>query len=257
VAGRRSRSPAAALVSKELRLQVPAAAIGAAFGAIWIGIALTPDRKPEVFAFLLVPFGVVMALLAGAVVSAEERRLGTLGDQLLLPIALWRQWLIKIAVMVVTTWLLTVGLPALLTVLGPEDIRSAMIAGTREGLWPWVACTAAFATVALYVSSVARGGFPATVAAIAVALGSILIAAFLMNASRLAVHLVSSTRLSQSSIERAAFVAAAAILAMALYFALQNHRQVDRSTPRVLKQTLSMWGTFVAGCLLVLWLRNS
>jgi hypothetical protein len=255
VAGRRSRSPAAAMLSKELRLQVPAVAVGAAFVAFWIGVALTPNRKPEVFAFLLAPFGVVMALLAGAVISAEERRLGTLGDQLLLPIALWRQWLIKIAVMVATTWLLTLGLPALLTALGPGDIRDAMVAGTREGVWPWVACTAAFATVALYVSSVARGGFPATVAAIVVALGSILIAAFLMDASRLAVYRMSGTRLSAISINRAAFVSAAAILTMALYFALQNHRQVDRSSLRVIGQTLSMWATFVAGSLLVLWLN--
>jgi hypothetical protein len=251
----RSRfSPARVIVTKELRLQVPAATMGAVFASMWIGLALTADRDPAAFPVLWVGFGIVMSLLAGAVVSAEERRLGTLGDQLLLPMPLWLQWVLKVAAMFAATWMLTVVLPAILTALGPEDIRATVLADVRDAPWAWFAYPAGIATVALYASSVSRGGFPATLAALAIGLTSVMVTGVLMGGV-LGARGWWGAVFSPLAIERAALISASAVAALALYFALQNHRQVDRSSSRVVRQTVSMWGTFVAGCLLVLWLN--
>ena len=53
-------------------------------------------------------------ILIGSLASAEERQLGTLEWQTLLPSPAWQQWAVKVGVTFGLALLLGVGLPALL-----------------------------------------------------------------------------------------------------------------------------------------------
>jgi hypothetical protein len=110
------RHPAVALLRKELRLQTVSFVIAALYVAVWTVYTLTGRHSTEVvYAFeggtLLYQF--ILAMLIGALASAEERGLGTLHWQMLQPYAAWKQWTIKVATAWTLTALLGVALPAL------------------------------------------------------------------------------------------------------------------------------------------------
>ena len=85
----------------------------------WVafGVVRTAGRSDEPTR-LLIPltllYGGSLAMLIGSLASAEERQLGTLEWQTLLPSPAWQQWAVKVGVTFGLALLLGVGLPALL-----------------------------------------------------------------------------------------------------------------------------------------------
>ena len=59
---------------------------------------LVPDLELDFFNVLSVFYSGLIALLVGSLACAEERQMGTLDCQVLLPMATWQQWSVKVAV---------------------------------------------------------------------------------------------------------------------------------------------------------------
>jgi ABC-type transport system involved in multi-copper enzyme maturation permease subunit len=96
----RKRSWFAALIGKELRLQtVTLVCLGVAVMLTVAQAYLPPSVfNPGLAPMLIGLFAVLSILLAGSTAIAEERRLGTLDPQVLLPISRTAQWFLKLAV---------------------------------------------------------------------------------------------------------------------------------------------------------------
>lgn len=149
-AKRRVRNPYWALVRKELRLQQVPIGLACFFALGWM--ALWPwrgvmesriDIDPVIAALTTLYIGVVVLLIA-SIASADERQLGTVAFQTIVPIAAWRQWAVKLIVVCGLTAALAVGLPQLLLAVSPGWWLS-----TRD---LWLGITA-LSLIGLYVST--------------------------------------------------------------------------------------------------------
>lgn len=106
------------LVRKELRIQQMSILVAAINVVIWLLSAVLVEPSPEatsILAALAVLYGGLLALLIGALASAEERHMGTLEWQLLIPIAAWRQFAVKTAVALGLSLVLCYSLPLALS----------------------------------------------------------------------------------------------------------------------------------------------
>ncbi len=83
------------LLKKELHLQQLTIAIAGSYivARIMVALLVTPDEDVNsIIVVMTVFYAAVVAALAGATASAEERHLGTHEWQLLLPMPAWQQW---------------------------------------------------------------------------------------------------------------------------------------------------------------------
>lgn len=108
----------------------------------------------SVMAMVALLYGGLLAILIGALASAEERRLGTLEWQALLPVAAWRQFAMKTGVALTLSLLLSFALPLLLA--RGELAVTAVHAGAVLLL----------TTISLYVSSRCDSGLQALAMAV-------------------------------------------------------------------------------------------
>ena len=107
---------------KELRLQQLTFAVSALYICGWIStLVLHPiaghgDIEDSLL-ILTVVNGAIVALLSGSLASAEERHLGVLESQVLMPTPIGRQWAVKVGIVFGLCALLAMGLPAMLTLV--------------------------------------------------------------------------------------------------------------------------------------------
>ena len=218
----RTKHPLRMLIRKELHLQQMTFAVAGVWLVIWlVESALT--RMIPGFVGLPLPlvsiiFGGLLALLIGSLASAEERQLGTLEWQVLLPMAAWKQWTVKVATALGLAALLSFGLPVVL-------------AGGHVGFSAWHAGVIVFLTSGgLYVSSLCRSSLRALIvsgpAIIVLSMVSVRLVAAFGNPRTLWA------------------LPPAVIVALMLWFAFENHRLAGQSAARVSRQ-----GVWIAGCL--------
>ena len=237
------------LVKKEVRLQQLAIAIAALHALTWIVASwLTPLASDSQSWGLLnaatIPYTGMISLVIGSSASAGERQIGTLEWQVLMPVAAWKQFALKVAVVLALTLALTVGLTTVLA-FGSRVIRDNHLgAGTAP-----TGMLLMLAFGSLYVSSLSRGtlwalvmSLPATVAVVASLqfLRSRVGSATELLARPLAVQLTaprSHGSADPSWIYNAlTWLVVAGFVALVLRFALENHRTADRSLRRVGRQ---------------------
>lgn len=241
------RSAIVELVKKELRLQHMALAVTGVYLFGWAALTLSLRMKSfhaeEVFAALTLPYGGLIAMLIGSLASAEERRYGTLEWQLLLPVASWRQWAVKVATVVALALLLALGVPMLL----------AAISGARVFAWfnpTLMAADAVFAIGSLYVSSLSGSGVVALLAsAPALMAGGLLLEFLFTYPGRWAFEMaarasgwpsprIAPTDPSMRAYSALSWVIGAGVVALGLRFALANHRSAERAVARVRTQVV-------------------
>ena len=246
--GPRVRGPWSVLIGKELRLQQLAYVVACLYvlasAAMWSLEVYAPEfpRVPIEATSLL--YSGLLAILIGAVASAEERQLGTLPAQLLQPMAMWKQWLVKVAVVVGLTFLLAIALPLTVNLLtgdfdGRLDLRARSL---RRAVVPVILTSAS-----LYVSSLSSSGVRAMVTSLpligAGGLFGLLTSGIMMEAARrlleqvpqsipLAERLAAFRRI-ESITDAALFAGLVTIAAIALWLAFLNHRRIDRSRNQV------------------------
>ncbi len=241
------------LLAKELRLQQMAFVVAALFAVSWLAMTALERSVPDPHRLplngLAMLYGGVMAMLIGAMASAEERQLGTAEWQILLPMPAWQQWAIKTGVALGLAVLLAVVLPAALRYFSPagDDIHQAARA--------WREVTGAvviLASASLYVSSLCASGVRALVVTFPTIVASAL---FVLAAgdfiARVLFRLVHQA--GRRSLIRPVDVSlvlvpiGGGLVVLLLWLAFHNHRWADRSAARTVKQALAITGYITVG----------
>ncbi len=244
-AARSARSVWQQMLGKELHLQQITFVVSGLYVAAWLAVVLVgeslfPTRRDGYMTLATLLHAGAIPLLAGSLASAEERQLGTLGWQVLLPIAAWRQWAVKAAVVLVLSLGLAIGVPAILYALfasGPGPVRLG---------WPPAAAIAAVATVSLYASSLSTNGMRALLASASAIGGVVLVAHITMD--------VMPSRMPLAwDLPNAAwavlYAASAAVFAWLLWLGMKNHASAERGAKRVLKQVAALGAVAVVAML--------
>lgn len=188
----------------------------------------------------------VIALLAGALASAEERHVGTLEWQLLLPMAARRQWALKAGAALACALLLGYGLPALLVALHPG--AALALQGPRPG--QLTVFIVLLTSGSLYVSSLSTSGVKALVVSLAALFGALTFVSIVTSlADAMAPGMVRElastlhTAVAGASADARHVMAEGVVLAAAgglaatlLRFAMINHRTAGPGAAVVLRQ---------------------
>ena len=174
----RRRHPVALLLVKEVRLHGLAYAIALLYAVGWIALSLAgTDAYVAGQSFIAITqfYGVFIAMLIGAVASAEERAMGTFEWQVLLPQAVWKQWTVKLLSVAALTVVLGLVVPIVLEAAFPL-IRDSGAAGLRRlglpfGVGRGPQPILLVAIVSFYVSTLCVGGLRALVVTLPLAFG--------------------------------------------------------------------------------------
>jgi len=265
------RHPVWLLVKKEIRLQQMALAVAGLYVLGWLTLLMLRRRvlhADEVFTALTLFYSASMPVLIGSLASAEERHLGTLEWQVLLPVATRTQWTVKVGTAFGLALLLALGLPVLLLAsIDPVvDVARFFTPQSAAGV-------AVLTVVSLYVSSLCTSGlwallmsvsaictvvfFVGTMAESLASSGRVL---FLWGAPVSMVARTASEKAWQrfgiSPMDRSQLMSLlellliAAMLAVVLRFALANHRSAEPAGERVAQVILMAVGLTVGGLLL-------
>lgn len=213
------------LIEKELRLQQMSfivAAVHLVFsGAYTFTMARTPDVR-EVLSAIGIMYAVLLAILIGSLASAEERRMHTLEWQVLLPIAAWKQWIVKSAV--------TFGVAGFMCLVLPMALARDM----AFSVWP-IAAVVVLTAGSLYISSLNGSGLAALAWS-----APVMLILMMATVSWLGPSMLGGALLAPRP-GLAIFLVGLGVLlvGLALRFAYDNHR-LGRDTNRVRWQLLSM-----------------
>ncbi len=239
---------------KEFHLQKMVFVIAGLYIVFWYAIAWSTRFLAPPLVILLAPLSYMyagtVALLLGSFASAEERQLGTLDWQILMPVATRKQWTVKGLVVCGLCLLLGFVLPWTLesTVSLPNDVWSFRAAGSGLSI-----ALIGLAIASLYVSSASTGGLRALVASLAAAAPVMALGAGLLwlftTTSTAAVPMLRESGWYRSGAFRAVQglvnlrswdqIAILALLVAGIALprlALSNHASADRSLKRVWRQ---------------------
>lgn len=225
----RDRHAVWVLLKKELGLQQLSLAVAGFYSAAWLALAITRQiasadtgsAAEDLTVALTILYSGMLALLIGALASAEERQLGTLDWQMLLPMAAWKQWALKVGMTVGLSMLLGVGLPALLVSMSGDAVKIPS---------EYPLGTLLLTVGSLYVSSLSSNGLRAFVVSLPVTVIVWLLIAWFTTPQWLAHPL--------------AWLTLALFLMLVLQFALVNHRSAERGSWRVFQQVFILCGCF-------------
>ncbi|HUF47783.1 MAG TPA: hypothetical protein VMM93_08195, partial [Vicinamibacterales bacterium] len=249
----RPAHPLWALARKELALLQVLWLLSGLYVLGWMLIATQEvTMRPPMALSALMLNATFVALLGGAMTSAEERRLGLIPAQAVLPVSFARQWMVKVVVCFGLVLTLAIGLPVLLVWLLP-----LVADGHVQALTPLEAIgLILLATVAaIYVSSLARNSLLAFLAAFPVAWGVTLIAEMgISNLRRSLRGWPPRPALSagaEVTIEALAVLVTAGFFVMLLAFAMRNHLAADRKARRLTVQGLAIFNYVIGGAMLL------
>ena len=238
------RHPVWLLVRKEIHLQQMTLVVVVLFCIGWGTLSLLKDLVPAFANAPVVPvtviYFVLLSILIGSVASAEERNLGVVQCQLLLPMAAWQQWLVKVAVALGLALVMGVALPILLNYLSPApddfEIRR---------LWRQIAIMIPVLTsFSLYVSSLSSSAvravmlsFPALIALLVLTdyVGS---SPWITSTGVMVPARGDFVRVERAALEFFVLATLTALVAVTLWTAYQNHRFAERGLGRIATQLL-------------------
>jgi hypothetical protein len=263
---RNVRGVISALVRKELRLQQMTFVVGGlsvlASAALWVLSRVNPEYWEVPIEAISVMCGALLLVLIGSAASAEERQLGTLPSQLLLPVAARTQWAVKAATTLSLALLLGVGVPMVVSLLVSysEDLTWAP-RRVKEAL----AVALLLTSCSLYVSSLSSSTVKAMVNSIPVVIAgavftSILGAMVMSIGHRYIAESFGQNRYVNAELLRS-FQAnaisfylwlAAVVAGLFLWFAFTNHRSTERRVARAALQVAALVITALSGLALPL-----
>ena len=249
----RRRHPVWSLVRKELRLQQLTFAVSALYICGWIStLVLHPiaghgDIEDSLL-ILTVVNGAIVALLSGSLASAEERHLGVLESQVLMPTPIGRQWAVKVGIVFGLCALLAMGLPAMLTLVSYGGRYFSVTV-------PFMASVLFTATVGLYASSVSGSGLKALLIAGPAALSIFVLIQLLGDVVLRAGRLVGAVPVGDPLGPWVIALIGAIVFMLLVGFGLVNHRSSDRSPLRIWRQILWLCGAVACVMLIALFVR--
>lgn len=245
------RHPVWLLIAKELRLQQMTLVVTGLFLIGWFALTVMRPVVPDVggvFNVATIFYALLIGILTGSLASAEERQLGTLEWQVLLPMGIAKQWAVKIGVVLGLAILLAIGLPILLAHLSPV-IDAKPLVGLRLATTILLLAAGSLYVSTLWTSALwaLLASLPATAAAAMFSVGAlgpvgnVTHTAWSRLFNVLAPSGVDLGRLAPwRVIQGMDLLLIAGLIAMVLWFALANHRSSDRSAGRVGKHAIVM-----------------
>jgi hypothetical protein len=248
--GLRRIHPAWSLLGKEIHLQQLTFVTSGLYVCGWmatlIGRRVAGIRDVEdALLILTVVHGAIVALLSGSLASAEERHLGVLGSQLLMPMSTVRQWAIKVATVFAICVALALALPAALIVI------FGLARPVNPGV-PFAAVVLMLAAVSLYVSSLSSSGVKALLISGPVAVSLFVLvgalAAVVLWAARMAGIAPTHDVLGPAVIVGVGVLTFSQLVA----FAHTNHRTSDWSSIRIWRHLLWVGGSVTCVMLIAL-----
>jgi hypothetical protein len=260
----RRRHPLRALAVKEVHLQQMALVIAGLHITGWAIVVPLQRYVPSMATFpvgaVLLLYCLGLAIVIGALASAEERQHGTLDWQLLQPSPAWQQWMVKAGVSLGLALLLGVGLPVLLNQLTPvEGFRAVPMSADLTVLI--VLLTAS----SIYISSLSSSGVRAMVLSVPIGMA---VAYFMQMASgaqrwvtrQLAGSLMADIvtgAVAPSSVDPADVMILAArgfsltLAPLLLWFGFVNHTSSERNARRICLQIAWIAFLIMTGIILV------
>jgi ABC-type transport system involved in multi-copper enzyme maturation permease subunit len=254
------------LVTKEIRLQQMTFVLAGLYMLASIPLARFQEHLPGLLADsaggVTYLYALFVAILAGSLASAEERQLGTLEWQTLLPAAAWNQWTIKLGTTLLIAVGLGIGVPFVMSTL--LDAHDLVLSRGRE--FPEFAAASVLLTCgSLYVSSLSSSGIRAFVlsfpAFAGVAFFGVLastsagfVASGLVDRRTVQMLLPEIGRQEMGAIR--GWVSMTALLAVAAFvvwigvLAMQNHRSAERGGAVARRQLVRVGLVAAAGLLL-------
>jgi hypothetical protein len=230
------------LVKKELHLQPIALLVAGLYVLGWIAARSLKPAFPEsndVFDLLTAFYTLMVTLLIGAVAGAEERQLGTLEWQVLLPVSSSRQWAVKVVTVLTVTLVLALGLPALLT-------SAHIFSGRGCGLGFTVV---ALAVTALYVSSACNNALSGMLMSLTTVCAGIW--AITMLRVELTARLGRTPGVSLIRFDTVHEPLMASVFLVALlWLARDNHRSADRDRRRLWRQGAWLASSLAVGMII-------
>jgi ABC-type transport system involved in multi-copper enzyme maturation permease subunit len=262
--GARLHSPLQALAVKEVHLQQLAFGVAGLYIIVWALLLLAQRHIPSWSTF---PLGAVMllycmglAIMIGALASAEERQHGMLDWQLLQPTPAWQQWMVKVGVTLGLALLFGVGLPVLLNQLTPLEGFGAL-----RMIVDLTALMVLLTAGSLYISSLSSSGVRAMVLSLPIGMAVAFFVQMVSGALRWVtlefagpwMADIVTGAVAPSSIDPAevlTYTARAFSLTLApllLWFGFVNHRSSERSERRIFQQVASIALLITTGIVLV------
>ena len=246
------RHPILRLIAKELHLQQLSLVVAGLYVAGYLakaafsGTLRTLDG--EMFGLTIFYAG-LLAVMIGSLASAEERHLGTLQWQTLLPMSSMKQWTIKVAFAVALALLLGVVVPSILAYFMPPARWGP---GGDDWLYfnrPMLGTLVLLVCASMYISSLAPSGVWALVGSFAAFFGVVSLA----NLVRWSViralpddYFRRMWHVARYEADIAFIVLIGALLVLALRFALLNHRSDERGWRHAVPQLAVLIGGVAA-----------
>jgi len=260
------RNPYWLLVAKELHLQQMTFVIVGLYICGWAaGIASqrAVETAPAIPWRQLNPlYAALLSLLVGSLASAEERQLGTLEWQALLPLAAWKQFAVKVAVICGLVLAAGIGLPILLAQFTPLPHLGGF---ARGAVWMMCVIALGIAIGSLYVSTLSSSAARAVATALPLLAGAVILMRTVELMLWQAVHAgwIPHQRLvgwgpgDDAQVQWTMTAVAACVAAMFLVHAFRNHAAIDHGIQRLSAQAAALGGVIaIAGiALFVLGLR--
>jgi hypothetical protein len=153
------------LVAKELHLHQMPFVLAGVYALVIAAASTLRQFSTGVWIEALVPITILymggITALIGSFASAEERQLGTVDWQSLMPMAAWKQWAVKAAVAIVLALALGIGIPLAFSAVAPVLPQPSR---AWDGM---VATVLLLTTFSLYVSSLSTAGVRALLVTLA------------------------------------------------------------------------------------------
>ena len=244
-----------ALVRKELRLQQMTFVVVGLFivasAALWMLSRVNPEFWQVPIEAIAAMYGALLVILIGSVASAEERQLGTLPSQLLLPIAARTQWAVKVATTLSLALVLGVGVPMLVSFLFSYSEGPA--AWHPRRVKEMLAAAVLLTSCSLYVSSLSSSAVRAMVNSIPIVIaGSVFVTTSVVLMMSIGYRVIAGPYGQNRVVNRellrsfevnsaGSYVWLALLVAgMFVWFALTNHRSTERRLQRVALQLVTL-----------------
>jgi hypothetical protein len=264
--GARRHHPLRALAAKEVHLQQMAFVITGLHIIGWAIFVLLQRCVPSMATFpvgaVLLLYCMGLAIVIGALASAEERQHGTLDWQLLQPSPAWQQWMVKVGVALGVALLLAVGLPMLLIQAIPQHgFQEIRISGDL------IVLVVLLTASGVYISSLSSSGVRAMVLTLPIGMA---VAYFIQTVSGalrwvtlklahswmadIVTGAVAPSSLHPADV--AVFMGRAFSLTLVpslLWFGFVNHTSAERSPQRIFQQVAAIAVLIAAGIILFGW----
>ena len=254
------RHAAMALLVKEMRLQQLTFVVTALCASGW-GVMLYFDHFAtstggDLATVVTVLSGLSVAVMAGALSIAEERQLGTLEWQVLVPAPMVMQWMLKTAVAIAIALGVGIVLP---TVVGYFLPSLDPVGLSTRGLAIFGCALIALTITALYVSSLCTGGLRAVILTLPAIAGAVVFVRVLGEIGRLLTFSPAPRVAPRGHVPLAAgpevalgavLLGVLGILVLLLRLSFLNYRTRDHEPARVWKQVALIAGAITLALLL-------